>query len=123
MQEIEQRSEGRWSPSAGSIYPTLEQLADEGLVRAADDDGRKRYELTDAGRDAVEAAADQPAPWDPDGDEDDDLHHQLGKATMSLAAAVRQVAHAGSQAQQEQVLAMLAESRRSIYAILADDEA
>jgi hypothetical protein len=33
MQEIESRSEGAWRPSPGSVYPALQQLEDEGLVR------------------------------------------------------------------------------------------
>ena len=41
MQEIERRSEGVWRPSPGSVYPALQQLEDEGLVRAEETDGRK----------------------------------------------------------------------------------
>src|ERR1700761_5154502 len=36
MQTIEERSGGRWSPSPGSVYPTLAQLEDEGLIRSTD---------------------------------------------------------------------------------------
>ena len=46
----------RWKPSAGSVYPTLQLLADEGLVTAEESDGRKIYSLTEAGReDAAES--------------------------------------------------------------------
>ena len=45
--EIAQRSDGAWKPSAGSVYPTLQQLADEGLVVATESEGRKTYTLTD----------------------------------------------------------------------------
>src|SRR5215208_2879278 len=48
MQEIERRSEGVWRPSPGSVYPALQQLEDEGLVRAEESDGSKRFVLTDA---------------------------------------------------------------------------
>ncbi len=40
IQELSQRSGGAWSPSAGSVYPTLALLADEGLIEA-DGDGRQ----------------------------------------------------------------------------------
>ncbi|MCW2924351.1 MAG: transcriptional regulator, PadR family [Thermoleophilia bacterium] len=126
MQELERRSEGRWSPSAGSVYPTLEQLADEGLVRAEEADGRRSYSLTDAGREAVAASADEPAPWEPVGDEELDPHRRLGRATMLVAAAAQQVAHAGSASQQEAALVILEEARRSMYTLLAggpEDEA
>src|SRR5919108_5756805 len=64
MQEIEQRSDGVWRPSPGSVYPALQQLEDEGLVRVAAE-GRKTYELTDEGRAYVEQNADKlGAPWD-----------------------------------------------------------
>src|SRR5215216_2514776 len=65
MQEIERRSGGVWRPSPGSVYPALQQLEDEGLVRAAEDGGRKQYELTDEGRAYVEANRETlAAPWD-----------------------------------------------------------
>jgi DNA-binding PadR family transcriptional regulator len=46
---LEERSGGHWRPSAGSIYPTLQQLEDEGLVRSEEVDGRRTYRLTDEG--------------------------------------------------------------------------
>src|SRR4051812_43166078 len=64
IQEIERRSEGVWKPSPGSVYPALQQLEDEGLVRSDETDGRKLFHLTDAGREAAEAAAGEGAPWD-----------------------------------------------------------
>src|SRR5829696_6959025 len=53
MQEIEQRSDGLWRPSPGSVYPALQQLEDEGLVTPAGE-GRKAYTLTADGRAHVE---------------------------------------------------------------------
>ena len=50
MQEVEERSDGVWSPSPGSVYPALAQLEDEGLIRSEEADGRKLFALTDAGR-------------------------------------------------------------------------
>ena len=66
ISELEERTGGRWRPSPGSVYPTLAQLEDEGLVRAVDDDGKKRYELTDAGRTWLDEHEDdeQTMPWE-----------------------------------------------------------
>src|SRR4051794_27554760 len=65
MQEIERRSEGVWRPSPGSVYPALQQLEDEGLVRQVEQEGRKLYELTDEGRAHVAERGDElAAPWD-----------------------------------------------------------
>ena len=49
IQEIAERTGGAWKPSPGSIYPTLQQLEDEGLVVQTEDGGRKAYALTDEG--------------------------------------------------------------------------
>lgn len=50
MKELEDRLHGCYSPSPGTVYPTLQWLEDEGLVVARDVEGKKVYELTDAGR-------------------------------------------------------------------------
>ncbi|WP_134774271.1 PadR family transcriptional regulator [Ornithinimicrobium flavum] len=57
MQEIAQSSGGAWQPSSGAIYPALAQLEDEGLVEQVQFEGRRAYQLTEAGR---QAAADLP---------------------------------------------------------------
>jgi hypothetical protein len=62
MQEIEQRSNGVWAPSPGSVYPALSQLEDEGLIRSEEQDGRKQFTLTDAGRGRA-CAMGYPAGW------------------------------------------------------------
>ena len=49
IREIEERSGGSWKPSPGSVYPTLQLLADEGLISAEESNGRKIYSLTDGG--------------------------------------------------------------------------
>src|SRR3979490_1158079 len=51
--EIGERSGGFWKPSPGSIYPTLQLLADEGLVTSTEDNGKRLFELTGEGRAAA----------------------------------------------------------------------
>ena len=70
MQTIEERSGGRWRPSPGSVYPTLAQLEDEGLIRGIERDGTKLFELTDAGREQAEQFAGRTAPWEEDEESD-----------------------------------------------------
>src|ERR1700712_4417473 len=55
MQAIAERSGGRWTPSPGAIYPTINQLEDEGLVLVTADAGRKLVTLTDVGRAHIDA--------------------------------------------------------------------
>ena len=55
IKELEERTGGAYRPSAGVIYPTLSLLEDEGFIRPTDGaSGRKLYELTDEGRQALE---------------------------------------------------------------------
>ena len=49
MKELESRSGGIYRASAGSVYPTLQQLEDEGLARSKSSDGKRIYQLTDDG--------------------------------------------------------------------------
>lgn len=120
IREIEERTQGHWKPSAGSVYPTLQLLADEGLISAEENNGRKTYTLTAAGRDEVKAA-DASAPW-----EDATSHHnhafsELPKAGVNLAQAAAQVGRQGTPEQVKEAANVLDETRRRMYSILAQD--
>jgi DNA-binding PadR family transcriptional regulator len=121
MQEVEERSEGAWRPSPGSVYPALQQLEDEGLVRSEEADGRKAFTLTDAGRAHVEERdPDRPAPWEQMSGDVGAKAHELGKIMREVAFAFTQVLRAGSEEQQEQARKVLVTARRELYRILAD---
>src|SRR5437868_4496417 len=65
MQELERRSQGAWRPSSGSVYPTLSQLEDEGLVAASKDESNRVYRLTDRGKSHVAKNRDElGTPWE-----------------------------------------------------------
>ena len=120
--EIEQRSDGIWRPSPGSVYPALQLLEDEGLVRAEAVEGRKAFTLTDAGRAYVTEHADElGTPWDAvKGDAGEGAVELMG-AMRHIGMALYQLTHTGTQAQQEEAREVLAETRRSLYRILAED--
>ena len=122
MQEIEQRSEGVWRPSPGSVYPALQQLEDEGLVITVQADGGRVFQLTDAGRTAVEERGDAPTPWDAVKDEGGPAPRRIGHLIKEVAMAAAQVIHTGDAAKMEKAEALMKETRRSLYRILADDE-
>ncbi len=125
MQEIEQRSEGAWRPSPGSVYPALAQLEDEGLIRAEEIDGRKAYRLTVEGLARVEERdPSRPAPWEQIGGDGAQPARELAKTMREVAFAFAQVVRAGSPDQQEQARKALVELRRELYRILGegDDE-
>ena len=122
MQEIEQRSEGAWRPSPGSVYPALQQLEDEGLVRADESTGRKLFELTDEGRAHVEEHRDElKEPWAAVADNVGEGMFELRSSIAQVGAAVMQIAYAGNPAQVAEAREVLAETRRSLYRILAED--
>jgi DNA-binding PadR family transcriptional regulator len=123
IQELESRTQGRWRPSAGSIYPTLQLLEDEGLVTSEDVDGRRTYSLTDAGR---TAASDTPLSrlsrhlrMDAD-----DVAEALDarKLSLQLVAAALQVKRMGSPEANKAARDILVESRKQMYRLLAEDQ-
>lgn len=119
IREIEERSGGSWKPSAGSVYPTLQLLNDEGLITAEESNGRKTYALTDAGREEVESSGTS-APWETT-TSDTSAFSALPKAGIELAQAAAQVRRTGTPEQIQQAVTVLDDARRRLYAILAQD--
>lgn len=50
IRALENRFYGFYSPSAGSVYPTLQLLEDMGYVKSSEQDGKKVYTITDSGK-------------------------------------------------------------------------
>lgn len=118
IREIEERSGGSWKPSAGSVYPTLQLLADEDLISAEESNGRKTYSLTDAGRAEAEAASGA-APWAATSESDDTGFSALPKAGLQLARVAAQVNTEGSPEQIREAVSVLEDARRRLHSILA----
>ena len=122
IQKIAERSDGLWRPSSGSVYPALQLLEDEGLIRTEEVEGRKVFNLTDGGRAYVADHREElTAPWDVVKNSVDDgrgpgLHHLFGE----LMGAVQQVSRVGSPAEIAEARRVLIEARRSLYRILAE---
>ena len=116
IEAIEERTDGAWIPTPGAVYPTLQLLVDEGLAAAAEVDGRKTYSLTDEG--VRVAGIDRPSPWDVPASHG---RSALPKAGLELAQTTATVARTGSPEQVEQAVTVLAEARRKLFAILAQD--
>ncbi len=123
MQEVEERSDGVWRPSPGSTYPALAQLEDEGLIRSEEIDGRKLFQLTEAGREYVnERGEDKPAPWEQMSGDVSDQAHELGRLIREVASAFTQVVKTGSEAQMGEARKVLTRTRKDLYRILADGD-
>jgi DNA-binding PadR family transcriptional regulator len=123
IQEINERTGGLWRVSSGSVYPTISQLEDEGLIEPTDGHGRKLFALTQAGREHAEQNAEQLARLWEIGAEDARLgeSRQYRELLGQLAAAARQVYDVGTQAQREEAKQVLTRARQSLYKLLAAD--
>lgn len=114
-----ERTGGRWKPSPGSVYPTLQMLEDEGLIAAAQSEGSKKlFELTDDGRAA--AGKIETAPWTEITEGADPAQVNLREAVGQLFGAVAQSAHAANADQQQRILDIVNNARREIYQILGE---
>lgn len=123
MQRLEQRSGGVWRPSPGSVYPTLQMLEDEGLIKGVEADGKRVYALTEAGKKAAaESRERHGTPWEQGEDQDASPRSRLRRSVFQLGAAAKQVGAAGTTSQVEQTLEILAEARKRIYTLLAEGE-
>jgi DNA-binding PadR family transcriptional regulator len=122
IQLTTERSGGQWRPSAGSVYPALQLLEDQGYIEGEQQEQRRVFHLTEAGqayinehraelvaaRDAVTARLDQ-------GDT------ELLEMFQHVETAFRQVVQVGTATQLAAAKELLVQVRRQLYRILADD--
>jgi DNA-binding PadR family transcriptional regulator len=122
MQKLEERSGGAWRPSPGSVYPTLQLLEDQGLIKGEESEGRRVFALTEAGTAEVTKLKERigDSPWGEAAATDP--RFALRQAAMSLAGAVKQVAMTGSADDTQKALEILRDARKKVYALLADAE-
>jgi DNA-binding PadR family transcriptional regulator len=125
IQQIAERSGGSWKPSPGSVYPTVQQLEDEGLVEGTTEaGGRRLLRLTDEGRRYVEEHPDELAQtWRPFSEgEDQESSSDLKPVIGQVMGAVWQVVVSGTRQQQAEAAEILADTRRRLYGLLADGD-
>ena len=118
MSEISERSGGAWQPSPGSVYPLLQQLTDEGLVKPSEDGDRKIFTLTDTGRNAAEEAH-QADFWETRSG--DPARTDLRYAIAQFVNAATQVAKTGTPAQTQRAEEIVTNARKELYRILGED--
>ena len=121
IQRLEEKSGGEWRPSPGSVYPTLQMLEDEGLVRSTERDDKRVYEITDTGRAEAERRAKEAggAPWE--GNRSRSPRGQLKESAVQILLASRQIQHAGSDEQVGRALEIMRNARKQLYSLLAED--
>jgi DNA-binding PadR family transcriptional regulator len=123
MQALGERSDGRWAPSPGSVYPALSQLEDEGLISSTQVEGEsgRAFALTTAGEEHLAERGEVRAPWEPESDADDAVAG-LRQAVISTIRAIRQVGADGNEEQIAKATELINETRRGLYRLLAGDE-
>src|SRR3954449_4061587 len=109
------------APSPGAVYPTINQLEDEGLVTVSADAGRRLVPLTDDGRAQLDEHRDT---WgDPFAGYDETAPGaDLRRLVREVHEATRQVARAGTDAQRTAAATILSDARRSLYLLLAEGD-
>lgn len=120
ISEISERSGGVWRPSPGTVYPTLSQLEDEGLIRLDRLDGRKTATLTDEGHSYVEEnRAQLGEPWT-------DVAGDVRAENRTLAGVIAQVGMAastvalhGTPEQATRAAEILEKARQELYGLMA----
>jgi DNA-binding PadR family transcriptional regulator len=125
MQEVQERSDGVWRPSPGSVYPALQQLEDEGLIRSSEGHGGtgKVFELTEVGQARMqERDAEAPAPWEQMSGNVSEQAVELAGIMREVASAFAQVMRSGSDTQIGEARKVLSAARRDLYRILADGD-
>jgi DNA-binding PadR family transcriptional regulator len=130
IQQISERTGGAWKPSPGSVYPTVQQLEDEGLVEGREVEGRRLLRLTDAGRSYVEEHPDEmSATWRAFEEEPEQPRQRSssdGPDLMPIVGQVMggmwQIVTTGTAQQRAEAAEILTETRRRLYQLLADGD-
>jgi DNA-binding PadR family transcriptional regulator len=121
IHEIQTRSGGAWKPSAGSVYPTLQLLADEGLIVSKEAAGRRTYSLTKTGQEVADVESATTAPWVTGSDRESGPRGALAMAGIALARAAADVARKAKDDKIHEATAVLDEAAKKLKAMLAQD--
>jgi DNA-binding PadR family transcriptional regulator len=131
IRALEERFGGLYSPSPGSVYPTLQLLEDQGLVSSSQQDGKKVSALTEAGRAFLAQRAETVAGIKErvrgrrGGEDRAELHALMGELRELAGTVFRQGARGAfhDPARLRQLREVVARARREIDAILAGEPA
>src|SRR3954447_16768293 len=125
IQELGERSGGAWTPSPGSVYPILHRLEGAGVVEVEDhEDGRRVFTLTPKGRLVTDRLDLEGAPpWAAMASTQSAEAKELRRLAVQFDGAVGQVADVATPDQLTRAAAIVAEARRRLYALLAEDPA
>ncbi|WP_370617977.1 PadR family transcriptional regulator [Mumia sp. Pv 4-285] len=114
-----ERTDGRWLPSPGSIYPVLRRLTEDGLIEPTDEEA-SQFRVTEAGTAYLSEHADEVAgAWESTRPRSQS-HEDLASSARKLVRAARQLADDATDDQRERATEILDEARRRLYGLLAE---
>ena len=114
---LEEKSGGRYRPSAGSVYPTLQLLEEGGYITGEAAGGKRVFTITDAGRELLATRGADAGDF-----AEEEVGVDLRGAALALGAAVMQAARVADEPSRTKVHGILERARKEIYAILAETE-
>ncbi|MGO9197965.1 MAG: PadR family transcriptional regulator [Acidimicrobiales bacterium] len=123
IQELSTRTGGAWRPSPGSVYPTLQLLEDEGLVVSDAPEGKRVFELTEAGQAEFERTQGSRAPWDQVSDGFGESRLQLKIAARDTFVQLVWAARHGTEEQRAEILTLLGDLRNRLSALVPEGSA
>ncbi len=123
--ELEDRSEGRWRPSPGAMYPALKKMGMMELVTSEEVDGKRQFSLTDTGRERLaelreQRGTDGAEPWE---QTETGGRGELRGTVAELMGQARQIGRFGTAEQIEKARGVFDDAKRQLYAILAEPQA
>ena len=119
MRQIDERTQGTWNPSPGSMYPALAQLVDEGLIEPTGSEKGTDFVLTDQGRSHVVDNAEAIGRVWADGSSGAPSHAQLRESMRALMGVSQQFKFATDE-QRNRAAAQIDAARKALYGILAE---
>lgn len=131
IKELEQRFGGMFRPSAGSVYPNLQVLEEEGSLSSKETEGRKIYTITEKGRQqlaqhrqnlSVEKGQSMSVPLVTNPQTDRSHIPGIKHSTIALMETIRYVAHFGTPTQVKELEIILDATSRQLHALLAKEE-
>ena len=121
MQYLEEEHQGRYRPSPGSVYPTLQMLEDGGFVSGEVVEGKRVYSITDAGRKLLqERRTDEDSAAQDHWKDVCDSGREFADAARKFGDAIRQGFAEIDPQVRERVRKVIDDARREIYTILSE---
>ena len=117
--KIAERTDGRWHPSPGSVYPVLQLLVEEGFAEKEEGD-LGRYAITDTGREHLAGHREQAEQVWNNGRGETESEEQLRESLHKLMSAAREVSVSGSDQQRARATSLLDDVRKQLYGILSE---